>query len=430
MMDKKICILSFSPIRRDARVLREIKGLSPYYDLTVIGYEGPHPDWTNDSNINWHSLGNLETLDHSKDPGERASRRRQGFNELFGVKQLTKFIKYLVQRIRVPFNYLAMFSGGVCHSVYEYWYWKQPRHVKAFELASQSSWGIIHANDWEALPVAAEAAKARNAKVIFDAHEYAPLELEHRRLWKIIYKPAVIYFIRKYASQVNASITVAPLISERYREEFGLSPIVVLNAPEREPIRHRSTMTQAIRLVHHGGAFPDRRLEKMIETLSFCDPRFELHFLLVASQSGYLDRLKKLAKKRTPGRIFFHDPVAPEKIVSRISEYDMGFYLLESNSYNNRVALPNKFFDFIIAGLAVCIGPSVSMAEMVRRYGFGVVAPSFNPQEVAETLNHVSQEQLTKMKTASMEAAMDINGQKEMNKLVVLYAQLLQERPS
>jgi hypothetical protein len=33
-----ICIISFSPIARDARVLRQIDYLAPHYDLAVLGH--------------------------------------------------------------------------------------------------------------------------------------------------------------------------------------------------------------------------------------------------------------------------------------------------------------------------------------------------------------------------------------------------------
>jgi hypothetical protein len=140
-----------------------------------------------------------------------------------------------------------------------------------------------------------------------------------------------------------------------------------------------------------------------------------------------LQYLKKLADEVAPGRVFFHNPVAPTKVVERISEYDMGFYLLEPTNFNNSAALPNKFFDFIMAGLAVCIGPSPSMAELVRQYGFGCVAPTFNPSDVAYMLNQLNIDQLTAMQQAAREVARQLNANTEMGKVVELYQQLLGE---
>src|SRR5690606_23835189 len=41
LMRQRICIIGYSPIHRDARILRQIEYLSPDYDLTVIAHGEP-----------------------------------------------------------------------------------------------------------------------------------------------------------------------------------------------------------------------------------------------------------------------------------------------------------------------------------------------------------------------------------------------------
>jgi len=166
----------------------------------------------------------------------------------------------------------------------------------------------------------------------------------------------------------------------------------------------------------------------MIEAIALCDRRYTLHFMLVENNPGYMRYLKNLADQLAPGRITFHDPVRPEEIVHYISGYDIGFYLLSPTNYNNSVALPNKFFDFIAAGLAVCIGPSPSMAEIVREYHCGCVAPSFDPRDAAETLNQLTGDQIIKMQKAAQDAAKQLDAAVEMNKVVELADRLLSEK--
>lgn len=388
-MRKRVCILSFSPIYRDARVLRQIKYLSNYYDLDVIGYGEPHPHWGNVENINWHVME-------------------------------TPMPPWIVKLAGLMF--LAL--GRLKKSFYDHWYWRKRHHRVALEMATANKCDAYHANDWEALPVAAEASKKTNAKLVFDAHEYAPLELENRWYWKPFFQQTITYFIKQYASQVNASMTVAPLISERYSEEFTLDPIVILNAPESIPLSTKKPDIDHIRLIHHGGAIRDRKLENLIETIALCDSRYSLHFMLINNDYNYLSQLKILADKLAPGRVAFHKPVEPEEIISRISEYDVGFCLIAPTNYNYFVSLPNKFFDYIVAGLPVCVGPSPSMVEIVRKYGLGCIAPSFDPHDVAELLNNLTADQISMMRLASQRAAQEVNADKEMRKLLELYGQL------
>lgn len=421
---KKVCIISFSPICRDARVLRQIKYLSSHYDLTIIGYGDPHQSCSDKINIEWISLS-------SKDERNKFETHLSWFkilksfllNHIEGTLLLW-FLRSILKYVRFSALSFVLLAGRFHSFFFEKWFWRQETRIKAFEYAFNSHCDIFHANDWDTLPVAGEAAKQTNAKLLFDAHEYAPLELENRPLWKLTMRPAITYFIKKYSAQIDASVTVASRISERYSKEFGLKPIDILNTPERIEIPLQPFDSNQIRLVHHGGAIPDRRLELMIETLALCDSRFSLHFMLIPTNSSYLNKLKRLAEDLVPGRISFHEPVPPEEIVRRISEYDIGFCLIAPTNYNYLVSLPNKFFDYIMAGLAVCIGPSPSMVEIAERYGLGCIAPSFDPQDVAQTLNQVTKDQISNMWAASHKAAREINAEREMEKLVKVYDHL------
>jgi len=118
--------------------------------------------------------------------------------------------------------------------------------------------------------------------------------------------------------------------------------------------------------------------------------------------------------------------VPNDPLVERISSYDLGFYILPIIGVNYQLSLPNKFFEFVNAGLGMCIGPSPEMERLVRQYGFGVVAPSFDPAIVAETLNRLTAEMIDEMKRKSLKARKELNADIEMGKMIALY-QSLQE---
>jgi hypothetical protein len=67
------------------------------------------------------------------------------------------------------------------------------------------------------------------------------------------------------------------------------------------------------------------------------------------------------------------------------------------------------------------------MIEIVREYGLGLVAPSFDPTEVAATLNQLTPSELRAMKHAARNAAMVLNADLEMGKVIALYEQLFGE---
>jgi glycosyltransferase involved in cell wall biosynthesis len=385
-MRSRVCIISFSPVHQDARVLRQIEYLSREYDVTVIGF-GPPID---------KALGA-----YWMPVQVRSSKRTQ----ITGV--------------------LLMALGRIVPRLYDVWYWSKEHHKAALERALESRASIYHANDWNALPIADAAAGRVGGKVVFDAHEYAPLEYENRLSWRLLYAPLVAYILHRYGKHIAASATVAPAIAKRYRDEFGFDPVVVLNTPKLIPLPPRSLNPTNIRLVHHGGANLDRHLELMIETMAYTDNRYSLHFYLVGGPPGYIDRLHNLGGRVAPGKVQFHEPVPPSELVRCLADYDVGFFLLKPNNYNYRVALPNKLFDFLAAGLAVCIGPSPGMADLVMEYGCGFISPTFVPADVASMLNKLTGEQIRGMQVAAQRAAQHFTADEEMGKVLRIYRQLL-----
>ena len=399
-MKKSICIISLSPIAQDARVLRQIKYLAPLYDLTVIGY-GPRPsNLANNPNISWIPV---------KPPP-------QPYIPNFVTALKTHDWKNIRLWERVV-NKISLYSPPF----YRCWYRRQPHYREAWRQIAGTGCDAYHANDWNTLPLAADAARKNNAPLVLDLHEYAPLEYENRPRWWI-QKRFITYVLKKYTPMVSASITVAELIAQRYRDEFRLEPIVIMNAPEELiPLPHLK-QENSIRLIHHGVASPIRHPELMIETIARCDERYTLHFMFLPNE--YIKDLKVLAEKHAPGRVFFNDPVPPEDITRTIARYDVGFFPIPPINYNYHACLPNKFFDFICSGLAVAIGPSPSMAELVSRYGLGVVCPSFNPDDMASVLNKTTQQQWNAMRHAARNAAHALNAQTEMKKLTDIYKRL------
>ena len=384
MSRKRICIISYSPIKSDGRVLRQIEYLAPDYDLTVVGF-GAQPDIPG---VDWQLFPDRDPL-------------------------LAKIIRNGLQTV-----------GRVIPAAYDLLEVARARYWITRRAVDKRPDAVL-ADDLTALPIAAHLARKFGAKLVFDAHEYSPLEQETPK-FKRLETPNRTYLIRKYAPQAAATITVCAPIAERYEREFGFRPMVVMSAPKLRTVADHPINPERIRLIHHGKFSPDRQPEVMIHALAQADKRFELYFMLVATEAE-IEPLRRLADEVAPGRVFFVPPVPPAQVVSEIAKYDAGFYVLAPTNYNNQIALPNKFFDFIVAGLAVVIGSSPAMAQLVREYEFGVVASSFTAAAAAAALNSLTVDQLISMRAQACVAAQAINADTEMAKLITLFKQLLGE---
>ena len=263
---------------------------------------------------------------------------------------------------------------------------------------------LIVANDIDTLPLALM--YRGQAKVLFDAHEYSPKQFENRFLWRFFLRKYIEHLCRTRIPQIDAMTTVGPALAEAYASEFGIRPAVVLNTPQYHSISYVPRHDDVIRMVHHGGAIQYRRLETMIDAMTELDERYRLDLMLIPSDPVYLAELKRRAS--SDPRIAFVPPVAPDEIVERISNYDVGLYTLAPYSFNARYALPNKFFDFLQARLCVVIGPSPEMTGFVSQYSCGIVASDFTSQALAAALNMLDRQQVEACRRAAEFAATEL----------------------
>lgn len=399
MIRRRVCILSLSDLARDGRVLRQIDAAAAAgYAVTVVGWGRadlvPLPE-------------GVELRPVSPVRLRRAARAAQA---------------------------LRLLLGRVSSSWFTRWYWRKPDHAAARDAIVAARPDLIHANEAIGLPAALAAADVlaggsagrSRIPVLFDAHEYSPDRLPHGTPTRFLAQPFYTWLIRTLAPRAAAMTTVADGIAARYRDAFGLDPVVIRNCPRYEALPFVPTDPARIRLAHHGVALRARRLADMIAVVAACDERFVLDFMLVESDPGCVDDLRDQAAQLAPGRITFSPPVAPAAIAAALNaRADVGLFLLPPVDFSYRHALPNKLFEFIMAGLAVAIGPSPEMARVVAEHGCGLVADDFAPATLAARLNDLTAAEIDAWKRRSLEAARSLNAETEMGRLTALYASLL-----
>ena len=78
--------------------------------------------------------------------------------------------------------------------------------------------------------------------------------------------------------------------------------------------------------------------------------------------------------------------------------YDVGVFVLPGGHANQIHVLPNKFFEYVQARLAVAIGPSTEMVRLANRWDFGIVAKTFTAEALAAELNRTSGDRLRELK--------------------------------
>jgi glycosyltransferase involved in cell wall biosynthesis len=304
-------------------------------------------------------------------------------------------------------------------TAYERLYWSYPVYRAARTALTALQPTIVVANDWNAVPAAAHAAAATGAALAVDFHEFGPRQWDHSAAWRTFRGPMADYVVRSYVDRSTPTMTVCPSLARAYEATYGFTPEVVYNAPRLESLPgFRPTDPDRVRIVHHGVAARVRRLETMVEAVAEAGERYSLDLMLVGDDRGYVTDLRDAGMHLAPGRVNVVPPVPPGEIVGRIAEYDIGLFLLPPTTFNYANALPNKFFDFMAAGLAVAVGPTPDMAAIATRHGFGIVSDGFEPEDMATALRALTTSDIDVLRRQARAAAELYNAETECRKLV------------
>jgi len=283
---------------------------------------------------------------------------------------------------------------------------------------------LFVANDLEPLPLALSVAKGR--PVVLDAHEYYPRRYEDRLSWRYLRNPYNAWLCQRLFPRTDAVMTVCQGLAEQYDCDTGIRPLVITNAPEHAdlcPVYRKNG--EPIRMVYHGLASTSRRIEETMALMAYLDGRFSLDMYLVPGDEAYISRLRRLAEKDT--RITVCEPMPADEIISRTHGYDIGVFLLPPTSFSYLHALPNKFFEFVQARLAVAVGPSPEMASLVHQFDLGVVASDYSAQRLASALVRLDHDAINAYKAHADAAARTLSAEANKTALLELVEQVFQQ---
>lgn len=374
----RILIISVSNLKKDPRVYRQIGHLSKCHSVTCIGLADPEID-----GVEFYRIPDNNPMHMKAVNGMALLFRRYGI--------LSK-------------NFPAIHRLG--------------------EEFAERPFDLIIANDTNTLSFAC--AVKNGAKLVFDAHEYAPREFEESLKWKLFMQPYQYYLLREYLGSCDRVLTVCDGIADEFQREYGVRPDVITNASEYQDLKPSPVDPDHIRIIHHGGASAQRRLEKMIEVMDHLDDRFSLDLMLVVpdKQSEYFEYLQRLVSTKKNVRIV--SPVPMTEIARTINQYDIGLYILEPSAFNDYYSLPNKLFEFVQARLAIAIGPSVEMARIVKEHHLGIVSESYSPTEMAERLGALTVDEIECFKRHSDRAALPLSSQHNLERMDCIVQELTQ----
>jgi glycosyltransferase involved in cell wall biosynthesis len=316
--------------------------------------------------------------------------------------------------------------SGISTAAAERAYWQTLDHegmAGRLGLAASGEYDLILCHDYDSAPLADRLARRLGVPFVIDCHEYAHGQNMEDLVWRLRDRPWVHALQRRYLPRAAAVTTVCDGIADLLHSEYRLPtrPTVVRSVAQRHQLSFRPTVGP-IRVLYHGMLLPTRGLEQAIEGVAqWRDDRC----LIIRGEGspGYAESLRSLAARTgVTDRVHFEGPVPASQMIARAhTDADIGLHVPPGHSPQKRFSLPNKFFEYIAAGLALCVSDVPEMARLVREHDLGLLVPEATPDAIALAVNSLEAEDVDRYKQRSLEAAKTLNWDTERKVMLALY---------
>jgi glycosyltransferase involved in cell wall biosynthesis len=250
---------------------------------------------------------------------------------------------------------------------------------------------------------------------IYDAHElFTGLkEVETRprikKFWTRIERKAVPKFKFGY--------TVSESIAEEFNHRYGVKYAVIRNITKLRDL-NLSMQTEKF-IVYQGAVGEARAFEYLIPAMKWIDCR-----LVICGDGNFMNQLKQLIKDNAvEDKVELTGMLSPDELWIIAQKATIGMGVAENTGINQYLALPNKFFDYLHAGLPQIVMNFPEYIKINQQFEVAVLIDDLNPERIAGAVNNLLHNTVTyqRLRQNCLKARQVLNWQQEEKKLLDFY---------
>ena len=254
---------------------------------------------------------------------------------------------------------------------------------------------------------------------IYDAHElFTGLkEVVTRpaveKIWKRIEKNAVPKFKWGY--------TVSESIAKEFNRRYGVNYETIRNMPVLVPLDNVTSLEKFI--LYQGAVNEARGFEYLIPAMKMIEYK-----LVICGDGNFMDQLRELiAKNNVTDRIELKGMLLPDDLWKISQRATIGVAFPENTGINQYLALPNKFFDYLHAGLPQINVNFPEYRKLNDEYHVAVLVNDIEPKTIADSINNLMLNSvlLEQLRQNCIRAREILSWQNEEKKLIRFYKNIL-----
>lgn len=287
---------------------------------------------------------------------------------------------------------------------------------EALRRIAAAEYELIVFNDFDFLPMVEDrrvfTPEALDSHLHLDIHEYRGTR-RPRSLWrKLTRRFSELQRKLVGSSAFTTRSTVASRIATLYANDFGIEPPqLVRNIPPFHDLKPSVIDSHEIRMLFHGLASNQRGFDQILEAMRLLDERFHMTFMLTGNPPVVAQLRERI--KEFGDRVRMVPPVPMIELPAIVNQYDLELIFYPPVHENVKFSLPNKFFEAIQGRLALVIGESPMMSELVRKYDNGIVVEGWTGADLATAISRLTVDKIAQLKANSDLAARELNSERE-----------------
>jgi len=218
--------------------------------------------------------------------------------------------------------------------------------------------------------------KTKNSKVFYDSREV------YSALGTNVGHPLKQWFIteieRFFIKRTDVIFTSGKMDSEYIAQFYDIEePSVIMNLPNYQALKRTDKLRSHFRIssekkimIYQGMIHPGRGLEPFIQVLE----NFPNWVLCILGSGRHWHEIKlEIDRLGISNQVYKSEPVPYLELAEWTVSADAGLCYIEPLTESLRLALPNKLFEYAMAGIPVVCSDLPQMSPIVKEFGNGIL---------------------------------------------------------